>query len=86
MASRRFTRLTNGFSKRADYHAAAVGLFVAHFNFCRDHEASRHPCDGAAANRSRLDYQGASNGVPRKRAVPAAQGAPPVHGNSGQQN
>jgi hypothetical protein len=26
MASRRFTRLTNGFSKRADYHLAAVGL------------------------------------------------------------
>jgi IS1 family transposase len=41
MASRRFTRLTNGFSKRADYHLAAVGLFVAHFNFCRVHEAHR---------------------------------------------
>jgi IS1 family transposase len=41
MASRRFTRLTNGFSKRADYHVAAVGLFVAHFNFCRVHEALR---------------------------------------------
>jgi hypothetical protein len=41
MASRRFTRLTNGFSKRADYHLAAVGLFVAHFNFCRVHEALR---------------------------------------------
>ena len=41
MASRRFTRLTNGFSKRADYHLAAVGLFVAHFNFCRVHESLR---------------------------------------------
>ena len=41
MASRRFTRLTNGFSKRADYHLAAVGLFVGHFNFCRVHEALR---------------------------------------------
>ena len=41
MASRRFTRLTNGFSKRADYHLAAVGLYVAHFNFCRVHEALR---------------------------------------------
>jgi hypothetical protein len=30
--------LTNGFSKRADYHLAAVGLFVAHFNFCRVHD------------------------------------------------
>ncbi len=41
MASRRFTRLTNGFSKRVDYHLAAVGLFVAHFNFCRVHETLR---------------------------------------------
>lgn len=41
MASRRFTRLTNAFSKRADYHLAEVGLFVAHFNFCRVHEALR---------------------------------------------
>lgn len=41
MASRRFTRLTNAFSKRADYHAAAVGLYVAHYNFCRVHEALR---------------------------------------------
>ncbi len=41
MQSRRFTRLTNGFSKRADYHKAAVGLFVSHFNFCRVHEALR---------------------------------------------
>ena len=27
MASRRFTRLTNGFSRRADYHLAEVGPF-----------------------------------------------------------
>ena len=36
-----FTRLTNGFSKRVDYHLAAVGLFVAHYNFCRVHETLR---------------------------------------------
>ena len=41
MQSRRFTRLTNGFSKRADYHLAAVGLYVAHYNFCRVHETLR---------------------------------------------
>ena len=35
MASRRFTRLTNGFSKKLDNHAAAVGLYVAHYNLCR---------------------------------------------------
>ena len=41
MASRRFTRLTNGFSKKLENHAAAVSLFVWHFNFCRVHETLR---------------------------------------------
>src|SRR6266446_360159 len=38
MACRRFTRLTNAFSKRLENHAAAVALYVAHYNFCRVHE------------------------------------------------
>ena len=38
MASRRFTRLTNGFSKKAANHAAAVSLYVGHYNLCRVHE------------------------------------------------
>lgn len=41
MASRRFTRLTNGFSKTLPNHAAAVSLYVAHYNLCRVHEALR---------------------------------------------
>lgn len=41
MASRRFIRLTNGFSKKLENHAAAEVLFVAHYNLCRVHEASR---------------------------------------------
>jgi IS1 family transposase len=38
MSSRRFTRLTNAFSKKLDNHRAAVSLFIAHYNFCRVHE------------------------------------------------
>lgn len=38
MAQRRFTRLTNGFSKKLRNHKAAVALYVAHFNFCRVHD------------------------------------------------
>jgi IS1 family transposase len=41
MASRRFTRLTNGFSKKIENHAAAVSLYVAHYNLCRVHETIR---------------------------------------------
>lgn len=39
MASRRFTRLTNGFSKKLECHAAAVSLYVTHYNLCRPHES-----------------------------------------------
>jgi IS1 family transposase len=37
MQSRRFTRLTNGFSKKLANHKAAVALYAAHYNFCREH-------------------------------------------------
>jgi len=39
MSSRRFTRLTNAYSKTLTNHAAAVSLYVAHYNLCRPHEA-----------------------------------------------
>ena len=38
MASRRFTRLCSGFSKKLECHVAAVSLYVAHYNWCRPHE------------------------------------------------
>lgn len=37
MQMRRFTRLTNGFSKKAENHAHAVALHMVHYNFCRVH-------------------------------------------------
>ena len=39
MAMRRFTRRTNGFSKKTENHAHAVALHVMHYNFCRIHES-----------------------------------------------
>ncbi len=41
MQQRRFTRLTNGFSKKLRNHRAAVSLYVAHYNLCRIHETIR---------------------------------------------
>jgi IS1 family transposase len=41
MASRRFTRLTNGFSKKLQNHCAAVALWVSFYNLCRVHETLR---------------------------------------------
>ena len=37
MSMRRFTRLTNGFSKKAENHAHAVGLYFMVYNFCKSH-------------------------------------------------
>jgi hypothetical protein len=38
---RRFTRLTNGFSKKLSNLKAAVAVFVAWYNFCRVHQTLR---------------------------------------------
>lgn len=41
MAMRRFTRLTNGFSKKLENHAYAVSLHFMYYNFCRIHQTLR---------------------------------------------
>jgi hypothetical protein len=41
MSMRRFTRLTNAFSKKVENHAAAVALYAMHYNFCRVHQTLR---------------------------------------------
>jgi IS1 family transposase len=37
MSMRRFTRLTNAFSKKIENHAHAVAIYTVHYNFCRKH-------------------------------------------------
>lgn len=41
MSMRRFTRLTNGFSKKVQNHANAVSLHFMFYNFCRIHSTLR---------------------------------------------
>ena len=38
---RRFTRLTNGFSKKAENHCHAVALYFMYYNFARVHQTLR---------------------------------------------
>lgn len=41
MSMRRFTRLTNGFSKKIENHIYSVALYTMHYNFCRIHRTLR---------------------------------------------
>src|SRR6266849_1740220 len=41
MGMRRFTRLTNAFSKKVDNHRHMVALFFLYYNFCRVHSTLR---------------------------------------------
>jgi len=39
MSMRRFTRLTNAFSKKIDNHVHMLSLYFVHYNFCRQHKS-----------------------------------------------
>ena len=41
MSMRRFTRLTNAFSKKVENHAAAISLYFMFYNFGRVHQTLR---------------------------------------------
>jgi IS1 family transposase len=43
MGMRRFTRLTNGFSKKVENHVAAISLHFMHNNFARPHKTLSDP-------------------------------------------
>jgi IS1 family transposase len=46
MGNRRFTRLTNAFSKKAENHAHAVSLMFFHYNYCRAHQTLTKAANG----------------------------------------
>lgn len=79
MQMRRFTRLTNAFSKKAENHAHAVSLYCMFYNFCRAHAAltkelpMRYPttpamaagvADHAWPSKARTGYEPASGSKP----------------------
>ena len=41
MSNRRFTRLTNGYSKKFENHAHSIALHFMHYNYCRIHQTLR---------------------------------------------
>ena len=54
MAMRRFTRLTNAFSKKIDNHIHALSLYFVFYNFVRTHKAHKLSPAMAAGVRDRL--------------------------------
>lgn len=40
---RRFTRLTNGFSKKVENHAASIAFHFMYMNFARPHKSLANP-------------------------------------------
>jgi IS1 family transposase len=53
MGNRRFTRLTNGFSKKIDNHLYALALFFLHYNFVRQHKTLKGSSPAMAAGLSK---------------------------------
>jgi hypothetical protein len=71
MHMRRFTRLTNAFSKKVENHAAAVSLHVMYYNFVRIHQTLKVTPAMAAGVTDRLWEM--SNLVEMIEAFEAAQ-------------
>lgn len=46
MQTRRYTRLTNAFSKKVEYHLYATALFFTYYNFCRKHQTLTKQANG----------------------------------------
>ena len=71
MQMRRFTRLTNAFSKKFDNHMHMVALYTVWYNFIRIHKnASRHPGHGSGLKRDGMGHGrlGADHGRARAEA------------------
>jgi IS1 family transposase len=82
MQNRRFTRLTNAFSKKLDNHIHALALYFAFYNFCRIHKSLRISPAMAAGITDRLwSLEGIVAKIDAMTPTPASRGpyknAPP---------
>jgi IS1 family transposase len=71
MGLRRYTRLTNAFSKKIENHACAVALYYMHYNFVRRHQTLRVSPAMEAGIETRLwTIEDILNLVPQPKAGP----------------
>ena len=58
MSMRRFTRLTNAFSKKLENHAAMLALYFMYYNFVRIHQTLRtSPAQAAGVTEKLWDVE-----------------------------
>ncbi|HWS71967.1 MAG TPA: hypothetical protein VN605_07620 [Thermoanaerobaculia bacterium] len=58
MQNRRFTRLTNGFSKKYENHRHMLALSITYYNFCRKHMSLKGKTPAQAAGLTEYRWTG----------------------------
>jgi IS1 family transposase len=75
MGNRRFTRLTNAFSKKVDNHLHMLSLYFVHYNFCRMHKTLRmSPAMAAGVSNTLRDVEWIVSLVDALEAAPKPRG------------
>ncbi len=75
MSMRRFTRLTNAFSKKLDNHMHALALYFVFYNFCRIHKTLRVTPAMAAGITDRLwSLEDIAERIEARQAKPSKRG------------
>jgi IS1 family transposase len=75
MGNRRFTRLTNAFSKKIDNHLHMLSLYFVHYNFCRIHKSLRvSPAMAAGVSKTLRDMNWIVDLIDAREVAPAKRG------------
>ena len=75
MQNRRFTRLTNAFSKKLDNHIHALALYFAFYNFCRIHKTLKvTPAMAAGVSDKLWTLEDIAERIEARRPAPAKRG------------
>ena len=75
MQMRRFTRLTNAFSKKVENHANALALYFMFYNFVRIHKTLRMtPAMAAGVSQTLWTMEDIAERIEARTAKPAKRG------------
>ncbi len=75
MGNRRFTRLTNAFSKKLENHIHMLSLYFVHYNFCRMHKTLRMtPAMAAGVSSTLRDVEWIVNLIDARAETPKPRG------------